>query len=72
MSNKKWAKIMAIIALFAIVVSILWTWILYFLETRNQNQTITITPEELEELYQQYLEENWEVETDSNIEEVEN
>lgn len=47
MSNKKWAKIMAIIALFAIVVSILWTWILYFLETRNQNQTITITPEEL-------------------------
>lgn len=50
MSNQKWAKIMAFLALLWIVVSIVWTSILYIIETQNAK-----SPEEqYEELLKKY------------------
>ena len=36
--SQKWAKVMAILALAWIIISVIWTSLLYFLETGNQTK----------------------------------
>lgn len=40
MSNQKWAKIMAILALAWIIISIIWTWILFIVEKNAREKEI--------------------------------
>lgn len=60
--SQKWAKIMAILALIWIIISIIWTTILYMVEKNNiEEQNKTITEEELKKLLEEYNKEkqNW-------------
>lgn len=41
MSNQKWAKIMAFLALLWIIVSIIWTGLLFLLEDNNSPRNMT-------------------------------
>ena len=50
--SQKATKIMAIIALFCIVASVVWTGIL-FIVSWNKEQEIQISPEELQQIIQQ-------------------
>lgn len=50
MSNQKWAKIMAILALLWIIVSVVWTSILYIVEKQNEKTQEQI----LEEMIKKY------------------
>lgn len=53
--SQKWAKIMAILALIWIIISIIWTTILYIVEKNNiEEQNKTITEEELKKLLEEY------------------
>ena len=49
MAQSKTAKIMAILALAAISLSIVWTWILFFMGS-NSTKKQTITKEELQKM----------------------
>lgn len=51
MSQQKWAKIMAILALAGIIISIVWTWILYIVERNNQER-------ELKNMIEKYTQSN--------------
>jgi sensor histidine kinase regulating citrate/malate metabolism len=48
---KKWAQIVAVIALICIIISVISTWVLVILWNKNQTNT-ELTPQQLEELQQ--------------------
>ena len=50
MKKNKWAKIFAVLALLGIIVSIVWTGILFLTHQSNAPETRTITQEELQDL----------------------
>lgn len=54
MKKNKWARITAIIALIAIVASIIWTWVLIIYETVYWPNNQQISQEELNKLLEQY------------------
>lgn len=56
MSNQKWAKIMAILALIWIIFSVVWTSVLYFIEVNNQEKNHTLTEEDLHRMIK-----NWQI-----------
>ena len=53
--SQKWAKVMAILALAWIIISVIWTSLLYFLETGNQTKenSQTLTEDELMKLIEE-------------------
>ncbi len=57
--RNKWAKIMAIFALVWIVISVIWTWILYVVES-NRVENTEINAEELQKLIEQMKTNSWE------------
>lgn len=50
MAQKKWAKVMAILALIWIIVSIFWTGLLVFVQDNNVNNGQELTPEQIQEI----------------------
>lgn len=54
MNRNKWAKLTAIIALLAIIASIIWTWVLIIYETVYWPNNQQISQEELNKLLEQY------------------
>ena len=57
--SQKWAKVMAILALAWIIISVIWTSLLYFLETGNQTKenSQTLTEDEVMKLIEQQVQE---------------
>lgn len=53
--SQKWAKVMAILALALIIISVIWTSLLYFLETGNQTKenSQTLTEDEVMKLIEE-------------------
>lgn len=58
---KKWAKIMAVLALLWIIVSILWTWLIVILQ--NGNKQPEITQEQYEKIQQLINSQSWSTST---------
>ena len=58
---KKWAKIMAVLALLWIIVSILWTWLIVILQ--NGNKQPEITQEDYERIQQLINSQSWNTST---------
>lgn len=56
--KQKWAKIMAILALIAIVGSIIWTW-LWILIWSNSTNTQELTPEQIEQIQELINSQSW-------------
>lgn len=54
MKRKIFAKVVAIIALFAILLWVIWTWALLVYEWVNNTDNIWITKEQLDELIKSY------------------
>lgn len=56
MKKNKWIKIMAFLALFWIIIWIVWTWLLIILEKTNNSDNIEqeITPEQLKQLQEMF------------------
>ena len=55
MKKNIWVKVFAILALFGILIWIVWTWILFLFESGNsyETQTAELTPEQIEQLLEQ-------------------
>lgn len=53
------AKVMAFLALFWIVISVIWTGLIIIFDNWNQNQEIQLTPEQLEELQELMNSQSW-------------
>jgi len=56
--KQKWAKIMAILALIAIIWSIIWTWIMVIFQWWN-NQETQLTPEQIEQIQELINSQSW-------------
>jgi hypothetical protein len=67
MKKKMLPKIMAFIALFWIIISFIWVWILSILSPgkTNNNTNTTMTKEELEEFVRNYKTSSWTIKTSS-------
>ena len=50
MRKNKWIKIMAFLALFWIIIWIIWTGLLIIFESINNNVEIELTPEKLQQI----------------------
>jgi hypothetical protein len=61
MWKKWWAKIMASLALFWIVIWIIWTWLLFIFWSNNQTEQDRITPEQYSQLQQLLKSQTWAV-----------
>lgn len=60
--KQKWAKIMAILALIAIIWSIIWTWIMVVFQWWN-NQETQLTPEQIEQIQELINSQSWSTST---------
>lgn len=62
MKKNHWIKIIAFFALFAIVIWIVWTWLIIIFDSGSSNNT-ELTPEQYEELMEQFNSNNsWSIE----------
>jgi len=51
MSKNRWTKIMAFLALFWIIISLIWTWLLViFWDNQNTNNWKNLTPEQIKQI----------------------
>ena len=70
MSSNKKTQIIAAIALLCIIISIIWTWLLFILWNNNTSEQTELTPEQITEI-QKMIEEQSKVDNyiiDDNIE----
>lgn len=61
MKQSKMTKIVAIFALFWIIISVIWTWILVFYEMyfSSNNTEVSLTQEQLQEIIKSYSWTTW-------------
>jgi preprotein translocase subunit SecG len=67
MAKNKWTKIMAFLALFWIIIWIVWTWVLMIFSNNNTNEQQTLTQEQYIELQKLIEAQSWVI-LDENIE----
>lgn len=60
MSKKKWIKIMAFLALFWIIIWIIWTWLIIIFDKPNSNEQ-KLTQEQYNELLKQINSSSWKI-----------
>jgi len=60
MAKNKWIKVMAVLALFWIIVWIIWTWLLIiFWNNKSQNTEQSLTPEQIKQLQEMIKTNSW-------------
>ena len=57
--KNRWAKIMAFLALFWIIIWVIWTWALFLFGNNGQTEEQTITPEQYRQLQQLLNSQTW-------------
>lgn len=56
--KQKWAKIMASLALIAVIWSVIWTWIMFIFQWWN-NQEAQLTPEQIAQIQELINSQSW-------------
>ncbi len=59
--TQKWAKIMASLALLWIIISIVWTGLMFMLWNNNNNSEVELTPEQIAEIQAMINSQSWSI-----------